>query len=72
MGSSEEEVSLSSREKECLTWSAAGKVAWEIAETLGVAEATVIFHLENAKRKLQAKTLPQAVAHAIRRKQIIF
>ncbi|TRW91232.1 helix-turn-helix transcriptional regulator [Candidatus Methylobacter oryzae] len=72
MKSSEGEASLSSREKECLTWAAAGKVAWEIAETLGVAEATVIFHLENAKRKLQAKTLPQAVAHAIRSKLIIF
>lgn len=60
-----EQYRLTPRERECLTWSAAGKVAWEIADILGVAETTVIKHIENAKRKLQAKTLPQAVARAV-------
>jgi DNA-binding CsgD family transcriptional regulator len=58
-------IVLSSREKECLTWSAAGKTAAEIAKTLTISEATVTFHIENAKRKLDAKTLPQAVARAM-------
>lgn len=57
--------SLTRREVECLSWAAEGKTAWEMAQILCVAEATAIFHLENAKKKLNARTLPQAVAIAI-------
>lgn len=56
---------LTPRERECLSWVAAGKTAWEISQILAISEATIIFHTENAKRKMEAKTLPQAVARAI-------
>ncbi|WP_376767374.1 helix-turn-helix domain-containing protein [Paludibacterium denitrificans] len=41
-------VTLTPREKECLSWVSAGKTSWEIARILNVAEATVIFHISNA------------------------
>ena len=56
---------LTPRERECLTWVAAGKTAWEIGQILKLAETTVVFYSENAKKKLEAKTMPQAVARAI-------
>lgn len=61
---------LTSREAECLRWAAAGKTAWEISGILAVSERTVVAHTENAKRKLGARTLPQAVATAISRRLI--
>lgn len=57
---------LSPREADCLLWIAEGKHAWEIAEILGVTLRTVVFHLQNAKRKLKAVTLPQAAVMALR------
>lgn len=56
---------LTPRESECLHWVAAGKTAWEISCILGIAERTVIAHVESAKKRLGAKTLPQAVARAL-------
>jgi LuxR family transcriptional activator of bioluminescence operon len=56
---------LTPREIECLHWSAAGKVAHEIAMLLQISERTVIFHQENAKQKLLSTTLIQAVAKAV-------
>ena len=56
---------LTPRERECLSWVAAGKTAWEISQLLALSEATVVFHTENAKRKLNVRTLPQAIACAI-------
>lgn len=56
---------LTPRERECLTWVAAGKTAWEIGQILNLAETTVVFYCENAKKKLEARTMPQAVARAI-------
>lgn len=56
---------LSTREKDCLRWLAAGKTDWEVGEILGVTERTVRFHVDNAKRKLQAKNRVHAVATAI-------
>lgn len=56
---------LTKREVECLGWAAQGKTAWEISQILKISEATVSFHIENAKKKLDAKTLPQAVAIGI-------
>lgn len=57
--------SLTSREKECLQWAAAGKTSWEIARILSVSERTVIFHIGNATKKLGATNRRQAVARAI-------
>jgi DNA-binding CsgD family transcriptional regulator len=56
---------LSPRERDCLGLVAAGKSDWEISETLGVAETTVISHVQNARRKLSARTRAQAVALAL-------
>ncbi|MDP3876643.1 MAG: LuxR C-terminal-related transcriptional regulator [Methylobacter sp.] len=56
---------LTNREIECLHWAAAGKSAWETSVLLGIAQSTVVFHHENAKRKLQAKTLMQALARSV-------
>lgn len=56
---------LSPRERECLEWTAAGKTSWEISRILPISENTVIFHLNNAKRKLDAVNRRQAIARAI-------
>lgn len=58
-------VTLTPREKECLSWVSAGKTSWEIARILNVAEATVIFHISNAGKKLHTSTRTQTVARAI-------
>lgn len=61
---------LSPREIECLQWLALGKTLWDIGEILGISRRTVVFHVENAKAKLNAVTLPQAVAQALARRMI--
>jgi LuxR family transcriptional regulator, quorum-sensing system regulator BjaR1 len=61
---------LTSREREILTWTAAGKSAWEASSILHVSEATVIAHLNNARRKLNVATTTHAVALALRRGEI--
>lgn len=62
-----DDAPLTSRETQCLTWAARGKTMTDTAQILGVAKRTVEFHLDNARTKLNAATLPQAVAEAIRR-----
>lgn len=57
---------LSPREIEVLKWSALGKTAFELSVLLGVASATVQFHLQNAKRKLGVTTKIQATDYAKR------
>jgi DNA-binding CsgD family transcriptional regulator len=42
-----------------------GKTATEMANIMTISESTVVFHTENAKKKLEAKTLPHAVAKAL-------
>ena len=56
---------LSERERECLTWAAAGKTTSEIAEMLPISERTVAFHLANARHKLGATNSRHAFAKAI-------
>ncbi len=56
---------LTNRERECLLWAAEGKTAWETAKILGVAERTVIFHLQNAGYKLNVVNRQHAVARAV-------
>jgi len=56
---------LSSREDECMAWTAKGKTSWEIARILDISKNTVIFHLRNSIKKLEATNRTQAVAKAI-------
>lgn len=62
---------LSTRERECLRWAAAGKTSWEISRILNLAERTVVFHLTNATEKLGAINRRQAVVRAIARGLIV-
>jgi len=56
---------LTTREKECLLWSAEGKTALEISIILQISESTVNFHLKNAVVKLDCANKTHAVAKAI-------
>jgi LuxR family transcriptional activator of conjugal transfer of Ti plasmids len=56
---------LGLREIECLQWVLRGKTMWDVGEIMSISRRTVVFHLENAKRKLNAVSLPQAVAIAL-------
>ena len=62
--------SLTGRERECLTWVASGKTAAQVAETLALSEATIIYHLSKARRKLEAANSRHAVSKAISLKLI--
>ena len=55
-------AALTPRERECLLWAMEGKSAWEIGRILGVSRRTAAFHLDNARFKLGAWTIPQAIA----------
>lgn len=58
--------SLSPREMQCLAWLAHGKTMAETGSILGISKRTVVHHLEEAKAKLDAVNVTQAVAKAIR------
>ncbi len=53
---------LTARERDCIAYIAEGKSDNDIAAHLGVSVSTVITHVQNARRKLGAKTRAQAVA----------
>lgn len=57
---------LSSREVECLKWTAAGKSSPEIAVICGLSAHTVTGHLKSALKKLDCVTRAHAVAKATR------
>jgi DNA-binding CsgD family transcriptional regulator len=56
---------LTARERECLSWIATGKTAGEVAATLALSEATIIYHLTKARRKLNAENSRHAISRAI-------
>lgn len=56
---------LSPRERDALSFIAGGNRVDRIAEQMRIARVTVELHLRNARRKLRARTLPQAVAKAL-------
>ena len=58
---------MTPRERESLGFVADGKTDWEISVILGVSEATVRFHVDNARRKLGATNRAQAVARLMSR-----
>lgn len=61
------EAELTQRERQCLTWTAQGKTVADIAVLIKIAPRTVVFHLENARRKLDATSIAHCVAQALRR-----
>jgi DNA-binding CsgD family transcriptional regulator len=58
---------LSPRERDCLAYAANGKRDREIAVLLGISDATVRFHIDNARKKLGAANRTQAVAQLVNR-----
>jgi LuxR family transcriptional regulator, activator of conjugal transfer of Ti plasmids len=64
--SSASKIVLKPQEVNCLKWSAEGKTFVDIAQIEGMKYATVRFHLQNAKQKLDVHTLTQATAVATR------
>jgi LuxR family transcriptional regulator len=58
------QVKLTEREVEVLRWAADGKTASESAEILAISERTVIFHIDNALRKLGAANKTAGVLKA--------
>lgn len=61
-GAAEPEPKLTARERDALAFVAEGKTDWEIGKILGVSEATARFHVDNARRKLDAVNRAHAVA----------
>jgi LuxR family transcriptional regulator, quorum-sensing system regulator BjaR1 len=57
---------LTAREREVLTWAAAGKSANETADILSITERTVRAHLERSCDKLGAASKTHAVARAMK------
>lgn len=57
---------LTEREREALTWLAAGKTSWEISVMFGTSEAAVNKVIASAMQKLDAVNRTQAVVNAIR------
>ncbi|MBW8285749.1 MAG: LuxR family transcriptional regulator [Rhizobium sp.] len=57
---------LTPRQAVCLRWTAEGKTMQDIATMEEMTYSTVAFHLNNARRVLDAGTLPQATAIATR------
>jgi transcriptional regulator EpsA len=58
-------ICVTSREKEILQWLSTGKSNWEIAQVIGLSEATVKNHLYHIMRKLHTSTRAQTVAKAL-------
>lgn len=58
-------INLTEREQECLLWSAEGRTIRETASVLGITERTVVYHLQNAVKKLRAVNRCQAIARAV-------
>lgn len=57
-----DDIHLTDRERDSLAWVAEGKSDWEISVILGVAESTIRFHVDNARKKVGAVNRAQAIA----------
>jgi DNA-binding CsgD family transcriptional regulator len=71
-GGHKQNLALRKREREILTWLAAGKSIVEIGEILNISDRTVEWHVANAIAKLGARTRTNAVAIALRNDFIAF
>lgn len=56
---------LTKRETEVVQWTACGKTADEISQILGISVTTVLYHLNNAKHKLDVINKHQLTARAL-------
>ncbi|QKC92387.1 LuxR family transcriptional regulator [Mesorhizobium sp. NZP2234] len=61
----EEIPNLSTRERECILWTARGKSSWEMGKILNISENTVNFHMKNVMRKLGAGSRTVAAIKAV-------
>ncbi len=64
LGQTRVPAKLTPREYEVLSWTAAGKTAWETSQILNISQRTVEFHMGNVLNKLDAVNSYQAVAIA--------
>jgi DNA-binding CsgD family transcriptional regulator len=71
-GTHKPNLPLTHREREILTWVAAGKSIVEIGEILNISDRTVEWHVANAIARLGARTRSNAVAVALRDGLIAF
>jgi LuxR family transcriptional regulator, quorum-sensing system regulator SolR len=58
-------ISLSTREKDVLRWTAEGKTAGETARIMNISERTVNFHIANAMQKLNCVNKTVATVRAV-------
>jgi LuxR family transcriptional activator of conjugal transfer of Ti plasmids len=58
------QVKLTAKQALCLKWAAEGKTMKAIAVIENMSLANVCFHISNARKALDAETLPQATARA--------
>ncbi len=63
---------LTPRECEVLSWTAAGKTAWEASQIMKISRRTVEFHMGNILNKLDAVNSQQAIAIALSSGMITF
>lgn len=56
---------LNERERQVLSWAAAGKSMAAISDLLAISERTVLFHLSNVRRKLGAANSRHAIGKAL-------
>jgi LuxR family transcriptional regulator, quorum-sensing system regulator BjaR1 len=61
---------LTAREREVLTWCAAGKSSWEIGRILNISQHTADAHFKSAVKKLKAPNRLAAVVLALRTGEI--
>lgn len=57
-------IRLTSRELECLKWSATGKSSWDIGHILNCSETTINYHFSNIRRKFGTTSRREAVVKA--------
>ncbi|WP_274643653.1 helix-turn-helix transcriptional regulator [Pseudomonas serbica] len=58
-------IKLTTREKEVLQWSAAGKSSWEIGQIVSCTEAGVNYHFCNIRRKFGVRSRWVALVMAL-------
>ena len=61
---------LTSREREVLLWTSAGKSCWDVSIILGISEKTVRFHTAQIRTKLNAANTTHAVTRALQQGEI--